>query len=53
LSAKFGETRVLSFIDGLANTDVTSDHVEQMLEQLQAAARGESCPDVTWVCLDH
>lgn len=52
LSAKFGETRVLSFIDGLANTDVTSDHVEQMLEQLQAAARGESCPDVTWVCLE-
>ncbi|MCF8107493.1 MAG: hypothetical protein K9J81_00720 [Desulfohalobiaceae bacterium] len=52
LSAKFGETRVLSFIDGLANTDVTSDHVEQMLEQLHAAARGESCPDVTWVCME-
>ena len=53
LSAKFGSTPVLSFIDGLANTDVTSEHVEQMLEQLGAAARGEDCPEVTWVCMEE
>ncbi len=53
LSAKFGGASVLSFIDGLANTDVTSDHVEQMLDLLSAAARGEPCPQVTWVCMEE
>jgi hypothetical protein len=43
----------MSFIDGIANTDVTANHIEQMLDQLQAAARGEKYPELTWVCLEE
>lgn len=53
LSARFGNILIMSFIDGIANTDVTVDHVEQMLEQLTRAARGEEYPELTWVCLEE
>ncbi|MFO7876266.1 MAG: hypothetical protein R6U55_06770 [Desulfovermiculus sp.] len=53
LSSKYGDIPTMSFIDGIANTDVTADHIEQMLDQLQAAARGEKYPEMTWVCLEE
>lgn len=53
LSSKYGDIPTMSFIDGIANTDVTADHIEQMLDQLQAAARGEEYPEMTWVCLEE
>jgi pyruvate/2-oxoacid:ferredoxin oxidoreductase alpha subunit len=53
LSSKYGDIPTMSFIDGIANTDVTANHIEQMLDQLQAAARGEKYPELTWVCLEE
>jgi pyruvate/2-oxoacid:ferredoxin oxidoreductase alpha subunit len=53
LSSKYGDIPTMSFIDGIANTDVTADHIEQMLDQVQAAARGEEYPELTWVCLEE
>jgi pyruvate ferredoxin oxidoreductase alpha subunit len=53
VSSKFGNIPIMSFIDGIANTDVTADHIEQMLAQLETAARGEEYPECTWVCLEQ
>ncbi|MCF8039931.1 MAG: hypothetical protein K9K79_11510 [Desulfohalobiaceae bacterium] len=53
LSAKFGDIPIMSFIDGIANTDVTADHCEQMIDQVLAAAQGEEYPELTWVCLEN
>jgi pyruvate ferredoxin oxidoreductase alpha subunit len=53
VSSKFGNIPMMSFIDGIANTDVTADHIEQMLAKLETAARGEEYPECTWVCLEQ
>lgn len=53
VSSKFGNIPIMSFIDGIANTDVTADHIEQMLAKLETAARGEEYPECTWVCLEQ
>ncbi len=48
------ETRIpmASFIDGLAGTDITLEHIERALEITQKAARGEAFQEVTWLGLE-
>jgi len=52
-SRELGETRILSFIDGIANTDITKNHVEKMISLTLAASRGETVPEVTWISQDE
>ncbi|HCY84117.1 MAG TPA: pyruvate synthase subunit PorA [Desulfobacteraceae bacterium] len=42
-------TRLLSFIDGIANTDITKTNVAQMIDQTIDLAEGKQVPEVTWV----
>jgi pyruvate/2-oxoacid:ferredoxin oxidoreductase alpha subunit len=51
-SRELGEVKLLSFIDGIANTDITTANIEFMIRRIQDAARGESVPEVTWVCTE-
>jgi len=52
-SAKIGKAPMLNFIDGLANTDITKDHIKGMIERAQRAAGGEPFQEVTWVSLEE
>lgn len=40
---------MLSFIDGLANMDITKEHIERMIDDIQAAAEGKPYQQVTWL----
>lgn len=53
LSSELGGGRMLSFIDGLANTDITTVHIEQIIDTCLSAANGASCKDVTWVSYEE
>jgi pyruvate/2-oxoacid:ferredoxin oxidoreductase alpha subunit len=48
LSPELGGARMLSFIDGLANMDITTDHVEKIIDRCLSASQGGSCAEVTW-----
>jgi pyruvate ferredoxin oxidoreductase alpha subunit len=52
LSSELGGGRLLSFIDGLANTDITTAHIEKIIDACLSASNGASCNDVTWVCYE-
>jgi pyruvate/2-oxoacid:ferredoxin oxidoreductase alpha subunit len=48
-----GTPPMLSFIDGLANIDITDDHIDRMIDDIAAASRSESYQEVTWVPLEE
>ena len=48
-SEEMKETKVISFIDGIANTDITKDNINKMIAITQDAADGKEVPEVTWV----
>jgi pyruvate/2-oxoacid:ferredoxin oxidoreductase alpha subunit len=52
LYPELGGARMLSFIDGLANMDITTAHIEQIIDTCLSASNGASCNDVTWVCYE-
>lgn len=52
-SRELGKTRILSFIDGIANTDITKTHVEKMISLTLAGSRDETVPEVTWISQDN
>lgn len=39
----------LSFIDGLANMDITEEHIGQMIDAIDDAANGKEYQEVTWL----
>ncbi len=41
--------KVLSFIDGLANLDITTAHIERIIDACLSASKGDACDEVTWV----
>lgn len=51
-SSELPGVKLLSFIDGIANTDITKTNIESMIDTVTAGARGETVPEVTWVCYD-
>jgi len=53
LTSDLGEMPVLSFIDGIANLDITKDHIEMIIDKVDAASKGEKVSEVTWVSLDE
>ena len=40
---------MLSFIDGLANMDITFEHIAKMIDDINNAAQGNSYQKVTWL----
>lgn len=42
----------LNFIGGLANLDISSDHIKRAIDLTNAASRGESSKEVTWLSLE-
>jgi pyruvate ferredoxin oxidoreductase alpha subunit len=53
LSPEIGRVPMLSFIDGLANIDITIASVEKMLHLVTEAAEGRPYEKVTWISLEE
>ncbi len=53
LSPEFGVVPMLSYIDGLANLDITTSHIERVIDETHAAARGKPYQEVTWIPLEE
>ncbi len=43
---------IVDFIDGLANTDVTKEHIERAVELTYSAYQGKPVKEVTWLALE-
>jgi pyruvate/2-oxoacid:ferredoxin oxidoreductase alpha subunit len=44
---------MMSFIDGLANMDITTPHIERVVDDVYAASQGKSYQEVTWIPLEE
>ncbi len=52
LTPEIGIMPMLSYIDGLANLDITRQHIERVIDETHAAANGKSYQEVTWIPLE-
>ena len=52
LSPEIGIIPMLSYIDGMANLDITTLHIERIIDETFAAARGKPYQEVTWIPLE-
>ena len=52
LLAEAGPMPILSFIDGLANLDITKENLAKMIDSIYAASLGQPYQKVTWVSLE-
>ena len=53
LSPEIGKMPMLSFIDGLANIDITKPHIERVIDDLYNASQGKPYQAVTWIPLEE
>jgi hypothetical protein len=53
LYPEIGLVPILSYIDGLANMDITIPHIERVVEEVHAAAQGKPYQEVTWIPLEE
>lgn len=53
LSPDIGPVPILSYIDGLANLDITVPHLERVIDEVNAAARGKPYQEVTWIPMEE
>ena len=53
LSPETGVMPMLSFIDGMANLDITIPHIERVVDETYAAASGKPYQEVTWIPLEE
>ena len=53
LAPEIGPVPFLSFIDGLANIDITVSNIEKMFKILKEAAGGKPYPKTTWISLEE
>jgi pyruvate ferredoxin oxidoreductase alpha subunit len=53
LTPDIGKVPLLSFIDGIANLDITKPNIERMIRDIQGAATGKSYPETTWISLEE
>jgi pyruvate/2-oxoacid:ferredoxin oxidoreductase alpha subunit len=49
ITPEIGVVPMLSFIDGLANMDITQEHIAGMIDDIKAAADGKPYQQVTWL----
>jgi len=52
ISPEIGIVPMLSYIDGLANMDITIPHIERVVNEVNAAAQGKPYQEVTWIPLE-
>jgi pyruvate/2-oxoacid:ferredoxin oxidoreductase alpha subunit len=53
LTPEIGKVPLLSFIDGIANLDITKANIERMIRDISAASRGKPYQETTWVSLEE
>jgi pyruvate/2-oxoacid:ferredoxin oxidoreductase alpha subunit len=53
LTPEIGIIPMLSYIDGLANLDITLPHIERVVDEVHAAAQGKPYQEVTWIPLEE
>jgi pyruvate ferredoxin oxidoreductase alpha subunit len=53
LTADIGLMPVLSYIDGLANLDITVPHIGRVIDEVSAAAQGKPYQEVTWISMEE
>jgi pyruvate ferredoxin oxidoreductase alpha subunit len=53
LTPLIGNMPLLSFIDGIANLDITSANIERMFKDILAASKGKSYQQTTWISLEE
>jgi pyruvate/2-oxoacid:ferredoxin oxidoreductase alpha subunit len=49
ITRHIGIMPMLSFIDGLANMDITKEHIAGMIDDIHSAAQGKTYQEVTWL----
>ncbi|MGD9210569.1 MAG: pyruvate synthase subunit PorA [Desulfobacteraceae bacterium] len=49
LTSQIGVVPMLSFIDGLANMDITQEHISAMIDDIYRASQGEDYKETTWL----
>jgi pyruvate/2-oxoacid:ferredoxin oxidoreductase alpha subunit len=52
LSPEIGVVPMLSYIDGMANLDITAPHIERVIEETSVAAHEKHYQEVTWIPLE-
>jgi pyruvate/2-oxoacid:ferredoxin oxidoreductase alpha subunit len=53
LSPDIGSAPILSYIDGLANLDITVPHISRVVDEVNAAAKGEPYQEATWIPMEE
>jgi pyruvate/2-oxoacid:ferredoxin oxidoreductase alpha subunit len=53
LAPEIGRVPMMSFIDGLANLDITVTNIDKMIDDLHKASQGKPYQEVTWVSLEE
>ncbi len=53
LTPEIGIVPMLSYIDGLANLDITIPHIARVVDEVHAAATGKPYQEVTWIPLEE
>ena len=53
LTPETGIMPMLSYIDGLANLDITIPHIERVIDEVYAASQGKPYQEVTWIPLEE
>jgi pyruvate/2-oxoacid:ferredoxin oxidoreductase alpha subunit len=52
LGGALGNVPILSYIDGLANLDITVPHISRVVDEVNGAAKGKPYQEVTWIPLE-
>ncbi len=52
IAPAIGAMPILSYIDGLANLDITIPHIGRVVDEVNAAAKGKAYQDVTWIPME-
>ncbi|MFA5308176.1 MAG: hypothetical protein WC370_01660 [Dehalococcoidales bacterium] len=53
IAPAIGAPPILSYIDGLANLDITIPHISRVVDEVGAAAKGKAYQDVTWIPMEE
>ncbi len=52
IAPAIGAMPILSYIDGLANLDITIGHIGRVVDEVAAAAQGKQYQEVTWIPME-
>ncbi|MBN1190836.1 MAG: hypothetical protein JXA46_13865 [Dehalococcoidales bacterium] len=53
LLPEIGKVPLMSFIDGIANLDITIPNIERMFKDIYAASEGKPYQETTWISLEE